>query len=87
MTRNDKEVLFKRRLSLYIIKKFLGIHVEQGPDNTLNVISWSEDGPIKAKTIEPPITENEEVLAKSIWESLAEKSSHLDKWEILFEQM
>lgn len=84
LTQKDKEVLFKRRLSLYVAKKYLGIHIEQGPGNELNVISWAEDSPIQSTCVQA--SANNEDLGNIFWESLSRKSHHFDKWSKLFQQ-
>lgn len=84
LTQKDREVLLKRRLSLYIVKKFLGIHIEQGPGNDINIISWSDDSPIQTTCVNSP--EQSSDLAPILWESLSMKSAHYDKWDKLFEK-
>lgn len=85
LTQKDKEVLFKRRLSLYIAKRFLGIHIQQGPGNVLNVISWSEDSPIQSTSVQAP-ENGDDFLSQILWESLSRKSGSFERWEKLFEQ-
>lgn len=85
LTQKDKEVLFKRRLSLYIAKKFLGIHIDQGQGDQLNVISWSEDSHIQSTCVQRP-DNNDDCLAMILWETLSRKSNSFQKWEQLFEQ-
>lgn len=84
MTQKDREILLKRRLSLYILKKFLGIHIEQAPGNDLNIISWSDDSPIQTTCVNSP--EQISDLAPVLWESLSRKSAHYEKWGKLFEK-
>lgn len=84
LTQKDKEVLVKRRLTLYIIKKYLGFHVEQGPNNDLNIVSWADGTAIHSNCVKSP--EKAHDLSHILWESFSRKSPHYDQWVKLFEQ-
>ena len=85
LTPNDKEVLFKWRLSVYIVKKFLGIHMEQGLGNVLQVVSWVDGSAIECNNVQSP-ENSENHLEQILWETLSRKSPCYDKWEKLFER-
>lgn len=78
--------MFKRRLSLYVTKKFLGMHIEQGPGNVLNVVSWSDGRPIQSTCVQAS-ENNRDDLSNIIWESLSQKSNCFEKWEHLFDKL
>lgn len=86
LTERDKEVLFKRRLTLYIIKKYLGFHVEPLPGSSdFNIISWSEDSPVSSTCVKTS-PGNDVDYSQMIWKSLSRKSNHYDKWNELFKK-